>query len=260
MENSGELREIRERLGQLERENAHLRTAGVGLLVAVVAAFVLASKWSHWRSEVAAERFVLKDRTGMVRGYLGMERDGVPALVLFDGRKFELAALRGYSDSTSTLNLASRGLPRVTMTASPYGPSVNLIDPAHGPAAVGLYLKSNGAPGLTLQGESRAMEVALGQDGSAGLNFKDDIGHSLGKLEVKSEGPPELRVVDGAGRVVSRSSLRGGILTRRAAGSSDAPTRASRVKSNLLEGEAAQSGQVPHRGGGSPPWRAPANP
>jgi hypothetical protein len=214
MDNAGELGKIRDRLSRFERQNARLRTAGVFLLVAVVAGFVLASKWGRWRSEIATERFVIKDRHGVTRGSLGVER-GMPILMLMDDEGLEVASLRGYSDGTSTLVLSSRGMPRIAMNASTYGPSLNLTDPNHSPTEAALCLTPNGTPELVLRGESRSMDVGVAKDGSAGFRFEDREGHSLGRLEAKTQGPTELRVLDGAGKVVSRSPLRDGNAPKR---------------------------------------------
>jgi hypothetical protein len=124
-----------QRIDALERQNRWLIRAGlIGSLVAVAIVTMGQTRTSR---TVEAERFVLRDTVGRMRGRLVMEEEG-PALRLYD----------------------SDGAPELTIgvdSKSGYGPYLlmsNVNTKLDSKAKVELHLTTAGAPSLTLRDEA----------------------------------------------------------------------------------------------------------
>lgn len=203
-----ELEGVYVRLNQLERENARLRTAGVYLFVGVVALVVIGVKLVRTRGVIEAERFVLKDRSGMVRGALGLERDGSPTFNLTDDSGRNVVTMRSLSDNTAELTLYSKGQSRVTMSATSTGAAtLNFLDQQHGSVS-GFYLKPDGALGLDFRRDLQSLALSIASDGASTIAFTDEDGESLGGMAVKPDGAVELGLIEHKGKVARRPVAR----------------------------------------------------
>jgi hypothetical protein len=191
-----ELDAVYARLEQLERENRRFRMAGIYIVVGLIAIGVMGAKFVRNRGTVEAERFVLKDRQGTVRGALAIERDGSPGLSLLDRQGRQLLSVRAYMDDTAEVSLYSKGDARLMMFATSTGAAtLNFLDPKHG-AASGLYIKPDGNLGLEFRSDRRALGLTVAPDGAAKIAFKDAAGKSLGGMEVKPDGTTEVGLAE----------------------------------------------------------------
>jgi hypothetical protein len=80
---------VLERLEKLEKQNRRIKRAGLAVMVFIGAALLSGQASVPWKIE--AERFVLRDSTGKVRGELGMTGHG-PLLTLYDNDGAQRAA------------------------------------------------------------------------------------------------------------------------------------------------------------------------
>jgi hypothetical protein len=87
---TAQLKTIAERLEELEKQNRRMKRAGLFALAAASALLLMGQTAPQFRT-VEAERFVLRDSKGKVRGALGMRENG-PRLELYDAEGDEKEA------------------------------------------------------------------------------------------------------------------------------------------------------------------------
>jgi hypothetical protein len=79
---TSDLHSLSERLERLEKENRALKRFGIGVLSLLAAALVMGQ--ARPERTVEAEKFVLKDASGRMRGEFGLDNSGTPALAFYD--------------------------------------------------------------------------------------------------------------------------------------------------------------------------------
>ena len=70
MDDSGQIREILERLARVEQQNTRLKRGGISLVV-IACCFLVGAQAAPRARTVEAERFILRDANGKVSAYLG---------------------------------------------------------------------------------------------------------------------------------------------------------------------------------------------
>lgn len=116
---------IIERLEKLERQN--LRMKQVGIVALVLAAAVVLMGQAPANRIVEAERFVLKDKGGNVRGSLAIFADG-PGLELYDANQKLRVALGVLGDMPNLTLKDGKEVGRVMLGIVPTGPGLVLAD------------------------------------------------------------------------------------------------------------------------------------
>ena len=122
--NDKESETLMRRLNRLETENRRVRL--VALPVAIIAAAVLLSvgmaepsaQQSGTERILEAERFVLKDKQGRIRAWLGIDENDSATLRLFDNTGDTMVAVTAGADTCGTLFVPARG-PVAMITAKP---------------------------------------------------------------------------------------------------------------------------------------------
>jgi hypothetical protein len=178
------------RLSRLERENRRWkRLAAVGPALALVAllgqALTTAGAIGHdspgarpapTRAVVEAERFVLRDASGVARASLSMARDGEPLFLLLDRDGAARAAL-----APSHLVLAGE-------------------EPG---TAVKLLVNRGGTPALRVEKAGRLRAIlGMAGDGTLALGFYGEDGQGRALLDVAANGAPGLTLFNPGGKVV----------------------------------------------------------
>ncbi len=111
------------RLDRVERENRHMKQAGV-VALAVIAAVVLMGQAtpSKVAKVIEAEKFVVRDKSGKVRAELSMSADGSPQLILRSSEGKSGAVLAVGTDGSPSLVLYDRNdKPRIGLSVSADG-------------------------------------------------------------------------------------------------------------------------------------------
>lgn len=166
------------RLEQLERDNRRLRRYTTTMLVvtAMVLGLGAALIWYSVRSglpgsplTVSARQFLLRDRTGTIRGAWGLGEDGAVRLVLSDAggrQRVRLSLLDDGSAGLSFADSADRKLAVLGLLPD-HTTNLALTDPAGIPRAV-LGVSPNGSSNLVFADRSGSTRAGLGVD-SRGL-------------------------------------------------------------------------------------------
>lgn len=127
-----------QRLDRLERENRWLKRIGAVVLAGLTAVILTGQATLRKVPRVVeAEKFVLKDAKGDVRGMLMMAPDGSPSLALF-------------GQGTVLLSVGADGEPSLAL----------LGKDKKGVAAIGVG--SDGSPGLAIMDKSGKLRAAMG--------------------------------------------------------------------------------------------------
>jgi hypothetical protein len=167
-----------------EREKRQMLGLGVAVLTLCVGLALFASGWGRRPKVVEAESFVMRDHEGKIRARLVTDGDGSTVLTFLDSLGQNQVQLRSTGDRTSGFYLYDHGRVRIGLTAAPVGnATINLFDN---------------------EGE-RSTEVYMKPDGASGVTFRDGSGAI--HLSTKHDDPEALRVVDGSGREVGRAEV-----------------------------------------------------
>jgi hypothetical protein len=170
------------RLEAVEREHRRLRRystyAFVGL--AILLGLIVAIVWVSGRQgapgtvadQVAARQFVLRDKTGAIRGAWGLGDDGAVRLVLQDQAGRPRVKVSLLQDGTAGLSFAdSGGRPRAVfaMLADQTG-SLAFADDAGKTRSV-LGISADGSANLVFADRAGSTRAGLGVDGSGKSTF-----------------------------------------------------------------------------------------
>ncbi len=153
------------RLDGLERENRMLRWIAVGLAVALLAVGV-APIFGRDRAgrTLEAQKLVIRDAEGRVRGSFGVDHRGLPALKILDRHGNDQIEMGVPSEDTSSLAFYDRGTLRLQLDASIEGmTSVRLYDPSRVMQS-SLVIKRDGAAELSMGDGPRSMTFAFPPD------------------------------------------------------------------------------------------------
>ncbi len=154
------------RLDVLERENRGLRWVSGGLLLAVVAMGAVAiGGRERGAKTLEAQRLVIRDKEGRIRGSFGVDRAGLPGLKIFDRRGNEQIDIGVPSEDTSSLTFSDRGMVRVLLDTSIEGmTTLRLFDQARMMQSA-LVIKPDGAAELSMGHGDRALTLSFPRDG-----------------------------------------------------------------------------------------------
>jgi hypothetical protein len=170
------------RLEALERDNRRLRrysaTAFVGL--AVLLGLIVALVWLSGRQgapgtvadQVAARQFVLRDKTGAIRGGWGLGDDGAVRLVLQDPAGRPRVKVSLLQDGTAGLSFAdSSGRARAVFALLPdQTGSVAFADDAGKTRSV-LGISADGSANIVFADRAGSTRAGLGVDGAGHSTF-----------------------------------------------------------------------------------------
>ncbi len=174
---------VNERLDGLERENRRLRRVAVALLagVLVLGAFAFLPRGRNGRT-IEAERLVLRDKEGRLRGSFGVDKSGLPALKIFDHRGLEQIMLGVQSEDFAMLSFYDHGATRVLLDTSVEGAtSLRLFDASQREKAA-LFLKPDSEAGLRIVNGDQVVNLGLGPDGRVTVLSTDAEGRQSDRL------------------------------------------------------------------------------
>src|SRR5579859_6074372 len=162
---SDEVQSILKRLEKVEAENRRLKICGTAVAV-VVAAFVLMGQASAPPKVVEAERFVLKDSSGNIRGWLGLFGEG-SELTLGNSSKQPMMTLK-VSDDASDLHFYGSQHSGMNIGVEIGEPAIAMAGPG-GRAGIEFH---RGGPGIAVEdsnGASAIMGVPKSEENTAGM-------------------------------------------------------------------------------------------
>lgn len=142
--------EILQRLANLEQQNFRYRLAGVGLAVLILAAFLM-------ENAVEAESFVLRDKSGNLRGTLAVDsKTEASTLVLADQSGKIPAEFKVANDGNAGIAFGDAyGKPRLIVGLKDAGtPDMGLAD-SQGNLRMGIGLDPDELPAIVLYDEKR---------------------------------------------------------------------------------------------------------
>ncbi|MFQ5989797.1 MAG: hypothetical protein ACE5K9_07775 [Candidatus Methylomirabilales bacterium] len=186
------------RLDQMERQNRCLMRLGAMTLIGM-AALALMGQATPVVKEVEAERFVLRDASGMRRGVLGVGSDGVATLALVGAEaKAQLVLLVGPRGRPALWFHDKTGIRRIALgTLADGSPRLSLFDNA-GKRRIIVDTLADGRGGLYLLDRNGQLRATLGSvtDGAAALKLNDTQGRIRAGLLVERDGSPGLTLFD----------------------------------------------------------------
>ena len=149
--------EILQRLGTLERQIFRYRLLGVGTAVFVSAAFLLGQSRPNIASVVEAQSFVLRDKSGNLRGTLAVDnKSEASTLVLADQSGKIRAEFKVANDGNAGIAFGdANGKPRLIAGLKAAGsPDVGLAD-SQGNLRIGIGFDPDGLPAIVMYDDNR---------------------------------------------------------------------------------------------------------
>jgi len=118
---------LAQRAARLERQNRHLRLGGLVMVALLTGLIALAAvPGLEYFKSVEAERILVLDETGKVRGGLWVDKDGASTLALSDQNGVVRATLR-VPVTGPRLDLCSpKGTPQASLIVDSAGPALEL--------------------------------------------------------------------------------------------------------------------------------------
>ena len=184
---------LEQRVAKLERQNRWLRTGGVVLIAGVAFVFLIAQAGERELPDLIANSLTLKDIDGNVRGAFGPGPNGSFALSLRD-KSDNLRGCFGLGqDGPAGLDLFDRdGRKRVAVEVLSMQEDVPVLwfIGEDGVVRAALAL-SGGMPVLSLHDKDNTTRGAfwVGQDGTPGLDLRDEDGNVTWQAPPKKETP-----------------------------------------------------------------------
>jgi hypothetical protein len=193
------------RVKDLERSQVLTRWIALLLIFALVALWIREHRLN--RSEISAERFVLKDRGGMIRGHFQVGHDGDAELALNGDDGSPLVALTADRGRAASVQLLTNGRQRLNLAAYHDGHvTFQMLDQLHGTDSE-MFQIAKSTLGVGFPTPGRAFELTLSRDGDASVGIKDAAGDFSGRLEIGAGGQPEFVVRKNNRDELRRSSL-----------------------------------------------------
>ena len=173
------IEELSHRLGRLESQNRRLKQVGIALVCVSATLVMIGFNAAKRTTQIEAERFVVKDKSGRVRAALSLD-SGNPKLALFDESGQEQIALRSTPEQASSLEFYNRGHIKMVLESSSVGATnLHMINSDHQLAA-GLYAWPDGNAGLALNRGLAGARLTVKADGTSRFGFADKRGHDRG--------------------------------------------------------------------------------
>jgi hypothetical protein len=205
-ESHARLCEIQSRLEKLESENRRLKR--IGALASLIGASLLLMGQAKSSRTVEAEKFVLRDANGNVRGELSVESLGRPTLTLRDAKGFPIVSLAGGEEPFLTMmrpgtneqvtlsnNRTGYGLAlygkemQAGLAVTDGVPALSLFD-AHGKERATVDVFSD-EPRLSLQDANDKAEIGVSSDG---VILRDATGKVRAMFADLADGPKLLLI------------------------------------------------------------------
>lgn len=167
------------RLDGLERENRRLRWAAGVLLVGVMTLTIVALVGPRRGARtIEAQKLVIRDREGRIRGSFGVDPSGLPGLKIFDRRGLEQIDLGVQSEDSSTLTFADRGSPRVMLDTSIEGSTALRLFDRTQELQAALLIRPDSSTALEMGQGEQAVTLAPRPDGASTQPTPDDHGRA----------------------------------------------------------------------------------
>jgi hypothetical protein len=149
---------------------------------------------AHAAKEMRAQKFVLVDSAGMVRGVIQVASDDLADISFYDQNGTRRVVVgETLSGRNGVAVYGSKGRQMAAFTvADDNASSITLYDPSSGLARVGLGVSASGEPALVLfdqKGNDRA-EMHVTVNGKPGLALADEAGKSIAGLPVTEQIQP----------------------------------------------------------------------
>jgi hypothetical protein len=168
------------RLDGVEHENRRLKWVAGAMFIGMVAFGAMAVLGRRGTGQtLVAERLVIRDAQGRVRGSFGVDRDGLPALKVFDRRGLEQIELGVPCEDMAVLAFSDRGGNRARLETSIEGATTLRLfdDQERGKAA--LYIRPDGAAGLSMVDGDKNVELRFDGDGRPSVSMTNAQGLPL---------------------------------------------------------------------------------
>lgn len=193
------------RLDRLERENWRLKRIFAGGLLVVAAAVLMGQMVpSKVPSVVEAQKFLLKDLSGKVRGAFGTTDTGEVTFAIFDRSQKAIIEIGLHEDGPPYLYFSnSAGQRRFVLTVHKGVTGLGFVDQNLNVRASLLYSETDNAPRLSLSdkdGKERAL-FELGRDGDPRLDLYDQYNRVRINIGLQ-KGTPLLFLRDETGKTV----------------------------------------------------------
>jgi hypothetical protein len=183
---------LTERLDRLEREHHWWRRVGLSLLLATVAIATLGQTPAPGVPKVIqAERFLLLDASGTIRGELGITDAGMPRLILRQLGAVDEASFAELHPAGLALH-EGKGLPYLSMAPSGFS-----LYSGNTQARITMRIGDESGPLLSFSDESGATRAALGR-----TRRQEERGGSLERLPTYSSASYSLVLLDKDGKVI----------------------------------------------------------
>ncbi len=205
MEATDRLGAVTGRIERLERENRRLRWTGVAVAAGLLVLFLLVvgRPVSH---VVEAQRFVLRDSRGAMRGLLAVTGAAeMPLLGLYDGDSRPRAEIGVGGDNAVSVRLFDpRGGRRLALRVDPAGAaSWHLVD-EDGRTLAGLEARPNNDVSLVLRRQEAGL-VVFSSDIHQMMSVQDRDGQVHGTLGMYFAAQPRLVFSGEGGKLMWRS-------------------------------------------------------
>lgn len=193
---------LTQRLDRLERENRRLKLLGALALLGVAALILMGQTApTSVANTLEAERFVLRDGAGHVRGTFGLRADGTAALALTDDTQQDRVVLSVTAPGLPGLDLSDRSGPRAGLYVRADGTAqLSLLDQSDRPR-VEIKAHGDGRPSLALLDQNTRLRsmLALTAEGATGLTLYDLNGRRRTAIRTEPAGAPAVWLYDGDG-------------------------------------------------------------
>jgi len=181
--NEPTMNNMAQRIDRLERGNRRMKRIGAVVLVGVATVFLMGqAKPSKVAKVIEAEKFILRDKNGIVRASLTIGENGVTAL--------------GFTDEEGKTRIVLGvwlGKPGLVLQDKQEQKRVELTGPDYG-----IYLFDQNGRNRTVLG------MKEGTKGSPGLWLNDKDGKNRAALTLKEDGSPTFGLYDKSGAVLTQ--------------------------------------------------------
>ena len=193
---------VTQRLDRLERVNRGMKVAVAVVLILASTVVVMGQAFPQMETEIRSRRFVVVDRYGKARAFLGLGSKG-PRIILIDPTGTRRAMLGLDREGPAFGFYDADGKVRLALSLDSKGPAVGLRD-ANEKLRIGLGVAAEG-PALDLYNamEKRGAVLHLTATGPSIL-LKDTKGNTRVALAVTLRQGPILGLLDANERVIWR--------------------------------------------------------
>ncbi len=184
------------RVNRLEKENRRMKLAGLLVLVGIAAVIVMGqAEPSRVAKVIEAEKFVLRDTSGITRAVLGtIDPSGWAGLILFDKNPYRRSISLGTPDPFLQFHTKEGNGVRVRLGATDTAMGLAVTDKnAAVGVSLGVLIHTKSYPALQLMDSNNQIRASfrLESSGKPSLSLNDTEGRSratLGYTELETTG------------------------------------------------------------------------